>query len=141
MRSALASWAASPNQEPWAAVLGCADGRVPPTLLFGGLNLGEIIEGPEWAVERRWQVVRETDEFRQLRIIGKKPIFNRNYIDWSMHAKDGVVIGMLYPELIKIVEEFNPSKSIFEKVSLACKTGTFAKAYQPSVFSSKLTFH
>jgi carbonic anhydrase len=33
---------ASPNQEPWAAVLGCADSRVPPELLFGGLNLGEI---------------------------------------------------------------------------------------------------
>ena len=33
---------ASPNQEPWATVLGCADSRVVPELLFGGLNVGEI---------------------------------------------------------------------------------------------------
>jgi carbonic anhydrase len=32
----------APNQEPWAAILGCADSRVPPELLFGGLNVGEI---------------------------------------------------------------------------------------------------
>ncbi len=32
----------APNQEPWAAILGCADSRVPPELLFGGLNLGKI---------------------------------------------------------------------------------------------------
>lgn len=29
-------------QAPWAAVLACADSRVPPELLFGGLGLGEI---------------------------------------------------------------------------------------------------
>lgn len=29
-------------QTPWAAVLTCADSRVPPELLFGGLGLGEL---------------------------------------------------------------------------------------------------
>ncbi len=29
-------------QSPWAAVLTCADSRVPPELLFGGLGLGEL---------------------------------------------------------------------------------------------------
>ena len=29
-------------QTPWAAILACADSRVPPELLFGGLGLGEL---------------------------------------------------------------------------------------------------
>lgn len=30
------------HQAPWAVVVGCADSRVPPELVFGGLGLGEI---------------------------------------------------------------------------------------------------
>jgi carbonic anhydrase len=30
------------GQTPWAAILSCADSRVPPELLFGGLGLGEL---------------------------------------------------------------------------------------------------
>jgi carbonic anhydrase len=30
------------NQMPWATILSCADSRVPPELLFGGLGLGEL---------------------------------------------------------------------------------------------------
>jgi carbonic anhydrase len=29
-------------QTPWAAILGCADSRVPPELLFGGLGVGDL---------------------------------------------------------------------------------------------------
>src|SRR4051794_27793098 len=32
--------AAAPSQAPWATVIACADSRVPPGLLFGGLGLG-----------------------------------------------------------------------------------------------------
>lgn len=30
------------QQAPWAAILSCADSRVPPELLFGGLGLGQL---------------------------------------------------------------------------------------------------
>ena len=30
------------GQAPWATILACADARVPPELVFGGLNLGEL---------------------------------------------------------------------------------------------------
>ncbi|HWW35047.1 MAG TPA: carbonic anhydrase [Xanthobacteraceae bacterium] len=30
------------GQAPWAAILSCADSRVPPELLFGGLGVGEL---------------------------------------------------------------------------------------------------
>ena len=30
------------NQAPWATIVSCADSRVPPELLFGGLGLGEL---------------------------------------------------------------------------------------------------
>ncbi len=30
------------HQSPWATIVGCADSRVPPELLFGGLGLGEL---------------------------------------------------------------------------------------------------
>lgn len=30
------------GQAPWATVVGCADSRVPPELLFGGVGLGEL---------------------------------------------------------------------------------------------------
>lgn len=30
------------HQAPWAVVVGCADSRVPPELLFGGLGLGQL---------------------------------------------------------------------------------------------------
>jgi carbonic anhydrase len=29
-------------QTPWAAILGCADSRMPPELVFGGVGLGEL---------------------------------------------------------------------------------------------------
>jgi carbonic anhydrase len=32
----------APKQTPWATILTCADSRVPPELLFGGLGLGEL---------------------------------------------------------------------------------------------------
>ena len=32
----------SKGQAPWATIVGCADSRVPPELVFGGLNVGEI---------------------------------------------------------------------------------------------------
>ena len=34
--------AAAASQAPWATVIACADSRVPPELLFGGLGLGEL---------------------------------------------------------------------------------------------------
>jgi carbonic anhydrase len=30
------------GQAPWATIVGCADSRVPPELLFGGVGLGEL---------------------------------------------------------------------------------------------------
>lgn len=30
------------SQTPWATILSCADSRVPPELIFGGLNVGEL---------------------------------------------------------------------------------------------------
>ncbi len=30
------------GQAPWATIIGCADSRVPPELLFGGVGLGEL---------------------------------------------------------------------------------------------------
>lgn len=30
------------SQAPWATIVGCADSRVPPELLFGGLGFGEL---------------------------------------------------------------------------------------------------
>lgn len=30
------------GQAPWAAILSCADSRVPPEILFGGLGIGEL---------------------------------------------------------------------------------------------------
>ncbi len=30
------------SQAPWATILSCSDSRVPPELLFGGLNVGEL---------------------------------------------------------------------------------------------------
>jgi len=108
---------------------------------YDGINLGEIIEGPDWAVEGRWQMVSETHTFKQLRILGKTPISHRTYSTWSMHAKDGAVIHMLYPELIKIIDEFDTSKSIFEKISSGCQRGTSVKACIPQMFSSRPTLH
>jgi len=35
-----AQWAS--HQAPWATVLSCADSRMPPELLFGGLGLGQL---------------------------------------------------------------------------------------------------
>ncbi|MFO1088428.1 MAG: carbonic anhydrase [Hyphomicrobiales bacterium] len=32
----------SGHQAPWASILSCADSRVPPELIFGGLGLGEL---------------------------------------------------------------------------------------------------
>jgi carbonic anhydrase len=32
----------SEHQAPWASVIACADSRVPPELVFGGLGLGEL---------------------------------------------------------------------------------------------------
>ncbi|MBX9757876.1 MAG: carbonic anhydrase [Beijerinckiaceae bacterium] len=34
--------AVAKNQEPWATVLTCADSRVPPELLFGGVSVGDL---------------------------------------------------------------------------------------------------
>ena len=30
------------HQAPWATILSCADSRVPPELIFGGQNVGEL---------------------------------------------------------------------------------------------------
>lgn len=32
----------APHQAPWATVISCADSRVPPELIFGGLGVGEL---------------------------------------------------------------------------------------------------
>lgn len=34
--------AAAPHQAPWATILSCADSRVPPELIFGGLGVGQL---------------------------------------------------------------------------------------------------
>ena len=34
--------AVAPAQAPWATIIGCADSRVPPELIFGGLGVGEL---------------------------------------------------------------------------------------------------
>lgn len=34
--------AVAASQAPWASILSCADSRVPPELLFGGLGVGEL---------------------------------------------------------------------------------------------------
>lgn len=34
--------AVAQSQAPWATIISCADSRVPPELVFGGLNLGEL---------------------------------------------------------------------------------------------------
>jgi carbonic anhydrase len=34
--------AVTSSQTPWATIVGCADSRVPPELLFGGLGVGEL---------------------------------------------------------------------------------------------------
>lgn len=32
----------APHQAPWATIVSCADSRVPPELIFGGLGVGEL---------------------------------------------------------------------------------------------------
>ncbi len=32
----------APHQAPWATIISCADSRVPPELIFGGLGVGEL---------------------------------------------------------------------------------------------------
>ena len=34
--------AVAQHQAPWATILSCADSRVPPELIFGGRNVGEL---------------------------------------------------------------------------------------------------
>jgi carbonic anhydrase len=34
--------AVAAHQEPWATIIGCADSRVPPELIFGGYGAGEL---------------------------------------------------------------------------------------------------
>lgn len=34
--------ATAPHQAPWATIIGCADSRVPPELVFGGRGVGEL---------------------------------------------------------------------------------------------------
>ncbi len=34
--------AVAQSQAPWATIISCADSRVPPELVFGGLNVGEL---------------------------------------------------------------------------------------------------
>ena len=34
--------AVAPHQAPWATIIGCADSRVPPELIFGGHGAGEL---------------------------------------------------------------------------------------------------
>ncbi len=33
---------AAPHQAPWATIISCADSRVPPELIFGGLGVGQL---------------------------------------------------------------------------------------------------
>lgn len=100
---------------------------------YDGVHIGEILEGPEKAVDNRWQTIRDDKAFKQLKIIGRKTIFNRCYSAWTMHAKDGAVIRLLYPELIRIVDEFSTTQSVFESIALAFEADVSARTRVPRV--------
>lgn len=99
---------------------------------YDGINFGEILEGSVWSVERHLQLTREDVKFKKIQIIGKKVIFKRYYSTWRMHAKDGNVVRMLYPELVGIIDEFNADKSVLETTYQAFQIAHLKRAYRAS---------
>jgi len=108
---------------------------------YDGQNVGEILEGPAYAVERRWQMMLNDETFKQLHIIGRKPIFVRRYPNWRMHAKDGEVVSMLFPELKRIIGDFNLHRTILETVFLACETKSLPRGNEPQASALPGTLH
>lgn len=97
---------------------------------YDGINFGEILEGSVWAVERHLQSTREDVKFKKIQVIGKRIILKRFYSSWRMHAKDGHVVKMLYPELVGIIDEFDADKSVLESTYQAFQTAHLKRAYR-----------
>lgn len=115
--------------------------RLTGVFFYDGVTIGEIVEGSATAVERRWQMIRSNDAFKHLQILGCKPIATRIYPSWCMHAKDGDLVRLYYPELSKIIGEFNLKKSVFETIFFACETNPSMRIHVPQAGTLLTPYH
>jgi hypothetical protein len=74
-------------------------------LIYENNKFGQVIEGPEEAINTLWQKIQKDDRHKNVRLILSKPISERSFKKWTMIFQGNEEIAKTLPEVSAAIED------------------------------------
>jgi len=74
-------------------------------LIYENNKFGQVIEGPEEAINTLWQKIQKDDRHKNVHLILSKPISERSFKKWTMIFQGNEEIAKTLPEVSAAIED------------------------------------
>ena len=74
-------------------------------LIYENNKFGQVIEGPEKAINTLWHKIQKDDRHKNVRLILSKPISERSFSKWTMIFQGNEEIAKTLPEVSAAIED------------------------------------
>ena len=74
-------------------------------LIYENNKFGQVIEGPEKAINTLWHKIQKDDRHKNVRLILSKPISERSFSKWAMIFQGNEEIAKTLPEVSAAIED------------------------------------
>ena len=74
-------------------------------LIYENNKFGQVIEGPEKAINTLWHKIQKDDRHKNVRLILSKPISERSFSKWTMIFQGIEEIAKTLPEVSAAIED------------------------------------